>query len=257
MKIFNIVLLIAFVQATTHTTAMAQGPDATGPATISTEFTFPPLSALIDSALATNAMMRFRQQGITGKQCNLNSYRNYWTRNVGLQADVRYGTFDNFSTNTAEGQTPSANATRSNQTNYGVGAYIKFPLQDALNRKNQIRMAQSELDQAQSMAQAQRDEITQLVIRQYNDVLLKQRLLKIKSKNLGTARVNMEMVEKEFQNGVVPVTEYARIADIVARNEADYETARTDYTTAFMILEETSGFKFTTSKPTNGNNENN
>jgi outer membrane protein TolC len=88
-------------------------------------------------------------------------------------------------------------------------------------------------------------------------VLLKQRLLKIKSKNLSTARVNMEMVEKEFQNGVVSVTEYARISDIVARNESDFETARTDYVTAYMILEEMIGFSLGAQPSTNNTNENN
>lgn len=218
---------------------------------------FPSLSVMIDSALATDAMVRFRDQGIIGKECNLTSYKNYWTRNVGLQADIRYGTFDNFSTNTSEGQSPSAFATRSNQTNYGIGAYIKFPAQDLVNRKNQVKMAKSELDQAESMAEVQRNELRQLVIKQYNDVLLKQRILKIRSRNLSTSRVNMEMVEKEFQNGVVSVTEYARISDIVARSESDFETARTDYVTACMILEEIVGFKFKSTRTTNKTNEDN
>jgi outer membrane protein TolC len=153
--------------------------------------------------------------------------------------------------NTSEGQSPSSIATRSNQTNYGIGGFIKFPLQDVLNRRNLIIQAQSELDQAESMAEAQRVELRELVIRQYNDVLLKQRLLKIRSKNLSTSKINMEMVEKEFQNGVVSVTEYARIFDIVARSESDFETARTDYITAYMLLEEIVGFKFSVTQTTN------
>jgi outer membrane protein TolC len=120
-----------------------------------------------------------------------------------------------------------------------------------LNRRNLIIQAQSELDQAESMAEAQRVELRELVIRQYNDVLLKQRLLKIRSKNLSTSKINMEMVEKEFQNGVVSVTEYARIFDIVARSESDFETARTDYITAYMLLEEIVGFKFSVTQTTN------
>lgn len=257
MKIFKIIVLSASLVCCSSYSIKAQNLVEADPSKISPNLVFPPLSVMIDSALATNAMVRFREQGIIGKQCNLNSYRNYWTRNLGIQADVRYGTFDNFSTNTSEGQIPAAFATRSNQTNYGAGAYIKFPLQDVVNRKNLIRMAKSELDQAHSMAEAQRDEVTQLVIKQYNEVLLKQRLLKIKSKNLSTARVNMEMVEKEFQNGVIPVTEYARISDIVARNESDFETARTEYITSYMILEEIVGFRFNAPQSINSTNEDN
>ena len=257
MKLINILLLSTGLVCGSLCFARAQNAVEANPANISPNAVFPPLSVMIDSALAHNAMVRFREEGIVGKQCNLKSYRNYWTRNLGLQADIRYGTFDNFSTNTSEGQSPAVLATRSSQTNYGVGAYIKFPLQDVVNRKNLVRMAQSELDQAHSMAEAQRDEVTQLVIKQYNDVLLKQKLLKIRSKNLSTARVNMEMVEKEFQNGVVSVTEYARISDIVARNESDFEIASTDYVTAYLILEEMIGFRIGAPTSTNNTDENN
>jgi outer membrane protein TolC len=204
----------------------------------------PPLTVVIDSAMSTNAMVRFRDLGIIGKKSNLTSYKNYWTRNIGLQADVRYGTFNNFSTSTAEGQTTSMYATNVDQTVYGIGVYVKFPLQDIVDRKNQINMANAELEQARSMAEGQRDELRQEVIKQYNDVILKKRILTIKSRNFSDSKVNMDMVEKQFRNGVVTVTEYARISDIVADIEAEYEAAKTDFITSFMILEEMAGFKF-------------
>ena len=64
------------------------------------------------------------------------------------------------------------------------------------------------MGQAQSMTEVQRDETRQLVIRQYNDLILKQRLLRIKSKYPEALRINMQMVEKEFTNGIISVTEY-------------------------------------------------
>jgi outer membrane protein TolC len=203
-----------------------------------------PLQAMIDSAVAHNPQVRFRDLQIVVNQSKLKAERSEWARNIGLQSDVRYGTFDNFSTNTSEGQTPSYFATRNNQTNYGVGAYIKFPIFDMVNRKNQIKLAEAEAEQAEQMADAQRDEVRQLVIRQYNDLILKHKLLKIRLRYFETARINSEMVEKEFQNGVVNVTEYTRISEILTRAESDYETARVDFITSYMILEEIAGFKF-------------
>jgi outer membrane protein TolC len=204
----------------------------------------PPLSVLIDSAISTNAMVRFRNLDITSKEYNIKAQNSSWIKNFGIQADARYGTFDNFSTNTAEGQTPSILATRNTQMNYGVGAFVKFPFFDFVNRKNQLKMARIELSQAESMAEAQKLEVKQMVIRQFNDVLLKQRLLEIKSRNLGTARVNLAMVEKQFQNRSIDIAEYARITEIAGGAEAAYESARAEYITAYMILEEMAGFKF-------------
>lgn len=208
------------------------------------ESILPPLKTIIDSAITNNPYVKFRDLQIEANRSKLRSDRSLWVKNIGIQSDVRYGTFDNFSTNTAEGQNPSLLATRSNQFNYGVGAYIKFPIYDIVNRKNQIKFSQAELEQAQNMAELQRDELRQTVIKQYNEVILNQRLYKISSKYLETCRISMEMVEKEFLNGVVNITEYSRISDIFSKTQSDYESAKINFRTSFMILEEIVGFKF-------------
>jgi outer membrane protein TolC len=203
-----------------------------------------PLGVMIDSALVHDPYVRFRDLQLVVNQCKLKAEQSQWMRNVGFQSDVRYGTFDNFSTNTSEGQTPSVISTRTDQTNYGIGAYIKFPVFDLVSRKNQITLAKTELEQAESMARVQRKEVRELVIKQYHDLILKQRLLKIRSKYMEAARINFMMVEKEFQNGVVDITEYARISEIKTRAESDFEKARTEFITTYLILEEIVGFKF-------------
>ena len=206
----------------------------------------PQLEAVIDSALNHNALMKVRNSEVGARAANLRSQSNTLYRNLGFQADTRYGTFNNFSTNTAEGQTPSIIATNTSQFNYGVGLYLKFPVYDLVNRKNQVRQAKAELEMASYMADAQRDELRQIIIKQYNDVILKQRLLGIASQNLGNARINMDMVEKEFQNGAITVSEYVRTSDLAARTESQYEQARSEFITSYMVLEELVGFKFNT-----------
>ena len=204
----------------------------------------PPLQTLIDSAIITNPAIRFRDLQVEVNEYKLKSEKGYWTRNVGLQSDVRYGTFNNFSTNTSEGQTPSIIATNQSQTNYGVGLYMKFPLYDVINRKNQVGLAKAEIEQAQSMAESQRMEVRQMVIRQYNDVVLKHRLFENKSKSIETERINMKMAEEEFKHGVTPVVEYARIHQIVNTAEDDLERARMEFISSVMILEDMAGFQF-------------
>lgn len=207
------------------------------------ETLLPPLQTLIDSAIANNPFVRFRNEDIKVNEFKLKADRMQWTRNLGIQTDIRYGTFNNFSTNTSEGQTPSNLATLSNQMNYGIGAYLKFPLYDLINRNNQQNLTKAEIDKAISMAEVQRDEVRQSVIRQYNDLILKQRLLRNKSKYIETARINVQMMEKEFQNGVISLGEYTRLSEIASRAEADLETSRSEFITAYMILEELIGYK--------------
>jgi outer membrane protein TolC len=214
------------------------------PATSMAEMVIPPLFDVIDSALKHNALVRFREMDIRTKEYKLKSERTYWTRNLGLQADTRYGTFDNYAYNNT-GLSTSMLLTNSRQFNYGMGVYVKFPLADLFDRKNQINRASYELEQAHSMADAQQEELRQEVIRLYHDLLLKQKMLRIRSKALGSARVNQDMIENEFRNGLIPVVEYVRVSDIVSNVEADYEKAKSEFISSRMILEDIAGFSFT------------
>ena len=239
-KIFYSVPLIFLLLTVTGSTGAQTIADT---ARKENKLVIPPLADILDSALKYSPFLQYRKLEIEAKHANLQMEKNYWTRNLGFQADTRYGTFDNFSSTNNGLSTTVFNAT-SKQLNYGLGLYMKFPIGDLLNRKSQIKKANTELEQARSMAQAQEEELRQTIIKLYQDVLLKQRLLNIQSLALGNAKVNMDMVDKEFRNGVIPVSEYVRISDITTKVEADYEKAKTDFTTARMILEELAGFPF-------------
>lgn len=205
------------------------------------EILFPPLDDLIAAAIKHNPTVKFRRLVAEGRESLVKTERNYWTRNFGVSADAGYGNINN-SSYSIEADNSNLLSTSTTQFNYGVGLYLKFPIFDIINRKDQIKLAQLEVDQAENMAKGQEDEIRQLVIKQYQEVILKQKLLRIKSHNLGNAKVNMEMVEKEFRNGVTAIYEYVRISDMASKIEVEYETAKSDFILAKKLLENTVGF---------------
>jgi outer membrane protein TolC len=251
------IILVIFILFSTQQSGNAQEKNEFNALKDNIENILPPLETIIDSAIANNPFVKFRKWDIEVNEHKLQTDRIVWTKDLGIQTDIRYGTFNNFSTNTSEGQSPSNLATLSNQLNYGVGAYLKVPIYDIINRKNQINQSKAEIEKAISMAEVQRNEVRESVIRQYNDLILKHRLLKNKSKYIETARINMQMTEKEFQNGVIPTGEYTRISEIASRAEADLETAKVDFYTAYMILEELAGCKFNLNNTVNTPNEGN
>lgn len=218
----------------------------------------PPLSVLLDSAVVNNHYVQARNIQLLVDKCKIRSRQVEWTRNIGLQLNAGYGNLYNTSTNEV-GDPNAATAINTNrsESQYRIGVYINFPIYYLADRRNLIKMASNEMEQDHQMAELQRDEVRQAVIRQYNDLILKQRLLRIKSKYLETARLNMQMVEKEFANGVNTIDEYARITQIFFSSEADYENAHMEMLTAYMILEEIVGMKFRLikqiSKPNDGN----
>ena len=52
------------------------------------------------------------------------------------------------------------------------------------------------------------------------------------------------MVEKEFRNGIISITEYVRISDMTSKIQVAYEMAKSDFLLAKRILENTVGFTF-------------
>jgi outer membrane protein TolC len=246
MKSHLKLILLACLLSGLSVSLRAQNTEGSDSLSLRYSFELPPLSILIDSAVKNYPLLKVRYQAIEAKQANLKSQEISWVKNFGIQSDIRYGTFDIFSTTTAEGQNPSMLATQNNQMNYGVGAFLKIPIYEIVNRKHQILLAKSELEQAQTMADAQLSELRQLVIRQYNEVLLKQKLLMIQSKKFSNARINMDMVEAQFRNGKIPVDEYVRILDMASGSEANYESSKSEFTVSFMILEEIVGYNINT-----------
>ena len=204
------------------------------------ELLIPTLEVLIDSALANNGMLGYRVDEIEVKKANLKMKKRYWTRNFGIQGDNRYGTFDNFSSNVSGPNTVQLSSTTI-QTNFGIGFYLKIPVFDVYNRKSDIKQAKAELSQAENLVKFQEDEIKETVIRYYEDLILKQRLLRIRAVNLSDAKVNLEMAQKEYTNGQIPLYEYIRISDITSGIETEFEKTKSALMTSKKLLENLTG----------------
>jgi outer membrane protein TolC len=227
-----------------HLSVLAQQPAEAVAIAEEIENLLPPLQSIIDTALARNLDIKAKDHLVSVREYNLKTERRRWTENLGIQADARYGTFDNFSLNTLVGVTPNSLTTRNNQLNYGVGAFLKIPLFDIATRKNTIGSYKAQVDEAVSEAGVQRDLIRQAVIKQYHEVVLKHKILRIRSKYLETARINVQMGESDFHSGKTTINEYARIADFAAIAEVNFESAKSEFITSYLILEEITKTKF-------------
>jgi len=201
----------------------------------------PPLSVIIDSAISHNSSVRSREVEVKIQKENLRASKNFWASNLGVSTDIRYGTFDHFSTSISDIGIPVSTTVSSTDIRYGAGAYMKFPLNDLLSRKSEKKLYKLEIEKAEYMVGIQKEELRRQVILLYNDLILKQRLFKLKIRQYETANINMQMAEKEFVNGVIPITEYSRLMQITTGVHADYENSRMELITAVMVLEDMTG----------------
>jgi outer membrane protein TolC len=204
----------------------------------------PPLSALLDSAMVHDPELKFSILQLKINKGNLRTQQSQWTQNLGLQANVGYGTFDYIYNSTLGGTAPASYTTRQSQTQYGVGGWFRLPFSDIFNRRNQVKIARTEVDQAQSLIENQQNLVKERIIKQYYDMVAMQRQLMIKSKYLETSRINMQMAEKSFMSGTITVDEYSRVSEIEARTESEFESIKVDFLSAYQTLEVMVGMKF-------------
>lgn len=244
MKLLLKSIFLLYINTLCINYTLAQTPSLEIMSTSKNEINMPPLKVVIDSVIKRNAMVRFRKQHVEVQASKIKSERIVWTNNLGIQVDANYGTFANISSNAGDGQLTRILNSTSKQFNYQAGIFVKFPLFDFLNRPNRINLAKKELEESKSMVQFEEDEIRQTTIKLYQDLILKQKLLHIKSESLGNERVNNQMVDKEFRNGLVPISEYVRISSMYANMQSDYELAKANFLIAKQILEDMAGFVF-------------
>jgi len=113
---------------------------------------------------------------------------------------------------------------------------------DLIDRKRKIAIASEE----NKIAQARREDMVRQITREvtllYNSVILSQRILTIKSETQQAKLLHFNIAEKQFLEGEIPVAEYAKIIEMIAKSSGEFEIARMDFTNAYFLLETAVGF---------------
>jgi outer membrane protein TolC len=201
----------------------------------------PPLQALIDSAILNSPAIKFQDAEILKNQLNIRITKNNWTKNLGINGDFLYGTYDNLSLDPATG---TSTINTKVESRYATGIFIRLPLYDAINTKNEVGIASYELEQAKQLKESRIQAVRQLVINQYYDVVYNERLLNILSRNQQSADLQLQMAEKQFTNGQISIEDLARITEINNDALVSFEKAKIELNTSYLILQEIVGFTF-------------
>jgi len=204
----------------------------------------PPLDALIDSAIVNSPYLKFRDAEVVVNHYKYLIEKNQYLRNIGIDMYGRYGRLDYWSIVQSGVALPSeGNVTRDEWT-YSIGAYMKMPLFDILKRKTTMNLAKKEVEQALNHRNELIHEIRKEVITQYNDLLMRQRLLKIANDSQLTYEIQVKMAEQQFKNGQLPLGELARVMDFYSSAKSEYEQQRTAFITSYSLLEILTGVEF-------------
>lgn len=213
-------LLLLFALALPAAAPHAQADDAL-PA-------LPTLDTVLDAVHRQSPSVRYAAATVAKNEAQLDRTRSAWTDNLGVNVGATAGTYGNDLVDQL-----SVGAT--------VGVSVRLSLYDVLGRRHEARQAEAELAQSRARQAEADEELDLVVIALYRRTELAYRLVGVRSGSMESARTHRAMAEAEFVQGDVAVGELARVDQIAAEAQAAFETARTDYLTAYGQLDRLCG----------------
>lgn len=126
---------------------------------------------------------------------------------------------------------------------YSAGVRISLPLDRLVSRNNRVNRVELQMKQAEFIQQNQEDEVRQLVINMYQEVVLSRRMLNVHTDGRESANISRQVAERQFREGQIPLSDLSIINDAYTRAHVEYETSYTNYETSLRLLEEVVGVR--------------
>ena len=204
----------------------------------------PQLEDLIDSAIVNSPLLRSQDADIAIWKYKIKTARREWMQNFYLDGSAQ---IDRWLSNTlTESNFSLPQTINSDQFNKRfLGAVsVRLPLDDMWDRRNRIKTATKEVEKSMATRDNQIIELRKLIIVQYNQLIVNQRILKIANDNIYAQALQKEMGDKEYINGQITLYELAFINEMYRKAVTDFEESRFAFYNAYMLLQEFAGIRF-------------
>jgi len=183
----------------------------------------PSLDTLIALAVSNSSALKFQDALVKKGKSQVEFAKSLWQNNIMGNVNISTGNQNLLTLNSTELQTTSIS------NGYRAGININIPLYEFSGRKKRINLHLNELEAAIH----KRDDSYMLLERQveeeYYKLISSYRILNIRSDSRESSDLHVLMVEKQFQQGNVPISELSRVKEISAKSSAEYELAYADY----------------------------
>lgn len=200
----------------------------------------PPLDTLLALAEKNSPLLNFYNADVIINELKVISEKRDWMEHLSFETDLRYGLFDNLIVTEDLGREDLATST-TEQTRYSVGVSLKIPLSKIADRKNRVNIAKSEKEKAIYQHEVVVRELRELVIIQYNNILKAHRLMVVNNANVSSFSVQVIRAEKDFTSGQINIAELARLREMLARGIENFESTKSDFQLAYLLMQETVG----------------
>ena len=204
----------------------------------------PPLEDLIDSAIIHSPLLRSQDADISIWKYKVKTARRQWMENFYIDGQLQNDIWDALSNNKTSYGDDNTILSYQNNNRALAAISLRIPMDDFWDRRNRVKTASKEVEKAMALKDNEIIELRKVIIIQYNQLIVNQRILKIANDNVIANALQKEMGDKEFLNGQTTLYELAFINEMYRKAVTDFEESRNAFYNAYMILQEIAGIKF-------------
>ncbi|MEO0507124.1 MAG: TolC family protein [Bacteroidota bacterium] len=197
----------------------------------------PPLDTLIQMAKDFSPFIKVTISEQQYRDGVVSAEQRAWLEYINLEAGYNYGIFDNLSNQQIAGDPQSQTLFSTEQSRYNVGVSIRLPLSAIINRRARILSAKGEAEKARFETRVAEVELEQKVQYLYNTVLKNHRMYYVSNSIVDSYRVQSLRAEKDFSSGIINVTEYTRLQQMLNQATMNFELHRSEFIASVMALE--------------------
>lgn len=170
----------------------------------------PPLDSLIAWAQVHSPQTQFFEAEETYGTLKEKEARGNWLQALSLNGSYSYGIFDNLNNQQLAGD-PNASQLliSTTQTRFNVSAAVSIPFDLIFGRKREIRIAQADLEKTRASRKASENELRDLVIVKYFDLVLAYENFVIANTMLESQRIAAQRAHVDFRNGAIDYDSYS------------------------------------------------
>ncbi len=192
----------------------------------------PPLSILIDTAIANSPAVKQIENQIMMQEYNVRIVRKDWTEMISASGGAYYSSNSQSTISEDFGLLPESQA-----LTYRVGGGVNVPLDFFATRGDRIAIEKLQVENLKMQREIIKDAVAKQVLETYNLLLLSQRLLSISTAEKEAAVIIYEMSEKKFRDGELTLDQLAANTGFKAKSATSYEKQRTQFSDAYNRLE--------------------
>lgn len=162
---------------------------------------------------------------------------------VGVGAGYTYG--NQTSIGVSNPQDPNQFGTFSSGR-YSIGVNFSLPVGHVVSRGHLIKREELSIRRSEAVRRERENLLRQQLIPLYQNVLLARKVLTLQQEAYVNTLTGHQLAEKQFRRGQLSLQEFSAASSQLTSVAVAQETARTQYDTTFMLLEEVVGAKIST-----------